>query len=346
MVNNFQKTANEGAPATAARPSAAGRVLLLVFETALMLAVALFCVSLVILRGPSAQAKERCAAALRAHSVTAPLVSLLYDAPAAPAAESAPDAKAAETAAAREEAERIAVPAAEDENGVRVEPVFGRGYSGYMLIVPDPAQVIVGCVPSSLGVRGLTVGDFAERFGAVAAINAGGFLDEGGQGNGASPDSLVVYEGEFYSAGRGVGKGFVGLDRESRLHVGLKSIDEIRDADIRYGVCFGPVLIADGVMTDPEALKSEVNPRSAIGQRADGTILLLVIDGRQVLSLGATIADMAGIMQRYGAENACNLDGGTSSLLWYDGEYLNNRTLLFRPRPVPDVFLVMPKEGS
>ena len=44
MVNNFQKTANEGVPATAARPSAAGRVLLLVFETALMLAVALFCV--------------------------------------------------------------------------------------------------------------------------------------------------------------------------------------------------------------------------------------------------------------------------------------------------------------
>ena len=58
MVNNFQKTANEGAPATAAQPSAAGRVLLLVFETALMLAVALFCVSLVILRGPSPQGPE------------------------------------------------------------------------------------------------------------------------------------------------------------------------------------------------------------------------------------------------------------------------------------------------
>ena len=190
------------------------------------------------------------------------------------------------------------------------------------------------------------MGDFAEHFGAVAAINAGGFLDEGGQGNGASPDSLVVYEGEFYSAGRGVGKGFVGLDGESRLHVGLKSIDEIRDADIRYGVCFGPVLIADGVMADPATLQSEINPRSAIGQRADGTILLLVIDGRQVISMGATIADMAGIMQRYGAENACNLDGGTSSLLWYNGAYLNDRTLLFRPRPVPDVFLVMPKGVS
>ena len=346
MLNNFQKKANGREPASAGSLSAAGKALLLAAETALLLAFALLCVSLVVAFGPSAREGARYAAVLRSHAVTAPLASLLFDAPSAPAAEASAPAADAEKAEAPEEISQTDGTAAEDENGVRVEPVFGRGFSGYMLIVSDPAQVIVGCVPSSLGARGLTVGDFAEHFGAVAAINAGGFLDEGGQGNGASPDSLVVYEGEFYSAGRGVGKGFVGLDGESRLHVGLKSIDEIRDADIRYGVCFGPVLIADGVMADPATLQSEINPRSAIGQRADGTILLLVIDGRQVISMGATIADMAGIMQRYGAENACNLDGGTSSLLWYNGAYLNDRTLLFRPRPVPDVFLVMPKGVS
>ena len=346
MLNNFQKNTSGDAPAASGRLSAAGKVLLLAAETALLLALALLCVSLVIFHGPSAREGARYAAALRAHTVTAPLAALLFDAPAAPAAESAPAAEAVETAEAPAETEPAAAPAAVDENGIRVEPVFGRGVSGYMVSVSGPAQVIVGCVPSSLGARGLTVGDFAGRFGAVAAINAGGFLDEGGQGNGASPDSLVVYEGAFYSAGRGVGQGFVGLDGENRLHVGLKTVEEVRAADIRYGVCFGPVLIADGVMADPAALKSEVNPRSAIGQRDDGAILLLVIDGRQVLSMGATIADMAEIMRRYGAENACNLDGGTSSLLWYDGDYLNNRTSLFRPRPVPDVFLVMPKEGS
>ena len=62
-------------------------------------------------------------------------------------------------------------------------------------------------------------------------------------------------------------------------------------------------------------------------------------------SLGATILDMAEIMADYGAVNACNLDGGTSSLLWYNGAYLNRCTLLTRPRPVPDAFVVLPEGG-
>ena len=196
-----------------------------------------------------------------------------------------------------------------------------------------------------LGGRGFTVAEFAERFDAVAAINAGGFVDDGGMGDGSTPDSLVVFEGAFYSAGRGTGQGFVGLDSEHRLHVGIKTVQEIRDADIQYGVCFGPVLIRDGAITDESRMQSEVNPRSAIGQREDGTILLLVVAGRQVASLGATILDMARVMADYGAVNACNLDGGTSSLMWYDGAYLNRGPLLAKPRPVPDAIIVLPEGG-
>ena len=233
----------------------------------------------------------------------------------------------------------------EDGDGIIVEQIKGAGYSGYMMVVLDPSRVIVGCVPSSFGGRGFTVGDLAERFEAVAGINAGGFLDEGGMGSGAYPDSLVVFEGEIYFGARGTGRGFVGLDREHRLHVGIRSVQEILDADIQYGVCFGPVLIRDGVMSDPAELASEVNPRSAVGQREDGAILLLVVDGRQAASLGATTQDLADIMADYGAVNACNLDGGSSSLLWYDGAYLNLGPLMRRPRPVPDAFLVL-KEGG
>ena len=105
------------------------------------------------------------------------------------------------------------------------------------------------------------------------------------------------------------------------------------------------MLIRDGVMSDPAELASEVNPRSAVGQREDGAILLLVVDGRQAASLGATTQDLADIMADYGAVNACNLDGGSSSLLWYDGAYLNLGPLMRRPRPVPDAFLVL-KEGG
>jgi len=339
-VSKFLQKKSDRAPS---RPSAAAKVLLLAAETALLLALALLCVSLVVALGPSAREKARFSAALRSHAVTAPLSSLLFDAPLPPAAESVA-VPTAETAEAPAETAQSAGTAAEDENGIRVEPVFGRGFSGYMMIVSDPSQVIVGCVPSSLGARGFTVGEFAERFGAVAAINAGGFLDAGGQGNGASPDSLVVYDGQFYSAGRGVGKGFVGLDGDSRLHVGLKSIDEIREADIRYGVCFGPSLVINGVPADPGILASGVNPRTAIGQRSDGAVLMLVIDGRQVISLGASYQDCADIMLSYGAVNACNLDGGSSSLMYYDGGYINNCASVIGIRDVPTTFIVLPKE--
>ena len=84
------------------------------------------------------------------------------------------------------------------------------------------------------------------QYGAVAGINAGGFLDIGGQGDGSTPDSLVVFEGKTYYANLGTGKGFVGLDDNGNLHVGLTTVQQIEEAKIQYGVCFGPVLVVNG----------------------------------------------------------------------------------------------------
>ena len=105
------------------------------------------------------------------------------------------------------------------------------------------------------------------------------------------------------------------------------------------------ITIMNNEMADESSLVSGVNPRTAIGQRSDGAVLLLVIDGRQVISMGATYLDLAEIMLRYGAVNACNLDGGSSSLMWFKGDYINNCASVIGIRPVPDTFIVLPKEG-
>lgn len=231
----------------------------------------------------------------------------------------------------------------EDGDGIIVERVAGSGYSGYLMVVLDPTRVIMGSVPESYGVRGYTVAEMVERFDAVAGINAGGFSDPNGTGNGSIPDSLVVFEGKTYYSG--TRQGFVGLDSQSILHVGNPTKEEIAEMDIQYGVCFGPVLVANGESVLPEGTVSGLNPRTAIGQRSDGAILLLVIDGRQVVSLGATLGDLADIMLKYGAVNACNLDGGSSSLMWFQGDYINNCASVIGIRPVPTTFLVL-KEGT
>lgn len=231
----------------------------------------------------------------------------------------------------------------EDGDGIIIQTVKGQGYSGFMMVIQDPSRVIMGSKPNSYGYRGYTVEEMAREFDAVAAINAGGFEDPNGQGNGSVPNTLVVYEGKVYYESSGTRTGFVGLDSNHILHVATTITSaEIKAKDIRYGVCFGPVLIANGKPCELNV--SGVNPRTAIGQRADGAILMLVIDGRQVISLGATMEDLVDIMMEYGAVNACNLDGGSSSLMWFEGNYVNNCASVIGIRPVPTTFVVL-KEG-
>ena len=222
----------------------------------------------------------------------------------------------------------------DDGDGIIAVPVGGETYSGYMLIVLDPMRVKLGFSPSDVGIRGYTVEEFAEKFGAVAAIN--------GFGNGSIPNNLVVQGGEIYCGYNGVGEDFAGIDDKGILHVGIRTTDEIREKNIQEGCGYGPVLVANGKAMSDESLMSGLNPRTAIGQRSDGAILMLVVDGRRATSLGASFKDEAEQMIAFGAVNATNLDGGSSSLMWMNGEYLNNKAAVIGVREIPTTFLVMP----
>lgn len=86
------------------------------------------------------------------------------------------------------------------------------------------------------------------------------------------------------------------------------------------------------------------NPRTAVGQCADGTVLILVTDGRGMAGhLGATGQDLINIFLEYGAVNAANLDGGSSSALYYEGEYQITSSYLpnaDESRKLPTAFVV------
>ncbi|MBR5094010.1 MAG: phosphodiester glycosidase family protein [Oscillospiraceae bacterium] len=232
----------------------------------------------------------------------------------------------------------------EDGDGIIIAPVKGGSYAGYMMIVLDPSRVVLGCSPEMLGSRGYTVQEFVEAVDGVAGINGGGFSDPGGMGNGSDPDSLIVSRGQIYCDWKGIGHGLVGIDSDYILHVGFRSPQDVVDWDIQEACGYGPVLVINGEMAPEETLISGLNPRTAIGQRSDGAILMLVIEGRQPSRLGATYQDEAEVMMSFGAVNACNLDGGSSSLMWFDGEYINNSASVIGIRPIPTSFVVL-KEG-
>ena len=233
----------------------------------------------------------------------------------------------------------------EDGDGLILVPIKGK-FTGYMLIVLDPSRVVLSCEPKMLGAYGYDVQHYVEKEDGVAGINGGSFADEGGRGNGSLPDTMIFSHGEAYCGGQGMGYYFTGIDDENVLHVGVATAEEAQALHIRDGCCFrpGPILVKDGQLGPEDRLWSGLNPRTAIGQRSDGAILLLVVEGRQPSRIGCSFLDEAELMLRFGAVNACNMDGGSSTMMWYGGEYINNRANVINVRPIPTSWVVL-KEG-
>ncbi|MCM1149861.1 MAG: phosphodiester glycosidase family protein [Butyricicoccus sp.] len=232
----------------------------------------------------------------------------------------------------------------DDGDGIIVEPVSGPGFVGYMMVVLDPTRMMFGS-PDYFGGVGLLVSEMVEKNDCVAGVNGGGFLDINGQGNGGTPIGMTIVDGQIYYGYEGSTYTFVGFDDSYILHTGQMTPADAREKNIQFGCTFGPVLVSNGEPVSSTTLASGVNPRTAIGQRADGAVLLLVIEGRQAHSIGATFADLSDLMVQYGAVNACNLDGGGSSVMWYNGEYIISSISFVGERPVATAFLVK-KEGA
>lgn len=222
----------------------------------------------------------------------------------------------------------------EDGDGIILENVTGNGYVGYMIKILDPTRVFV-----ARGGAAYPLAEMCQANGALGGINGGAFLDDNGGGDGNTPDGLAIANGEIINYGYDYNS-FAGITREGRLVVGYYSAQNAIDLGVIGGATFTPILILNGQPMDLSGIPSGLNPRTAIGQRADGCILMLVIDGRQVHSYGATYTDVQNVMLEYGAVNALNLDGGSSTTMWYNGSYVNSCSSANGiARPIPTGFL-------
>ena len=228
--------------------------------------------------------------------------------------------------------------AIDTENGITIVRVEGEGYVGRLAIVKNPEQVGLG-LSLNFGKSGSIIADIAESSDAVLAINASGFYDPGGHGNGGTPHGLVIKDGELLSGWIGNNNKAIGFDSSDQLN-----IEQYReDNDFRDAVEFKPLLVLDGEKAISGSAGWGIQPRSAIGQRQDGQVLLLVVDGRQPgYSIGCTMGDLADIMVRYGAEQACNLDGGSSSIMYFHGRKITQPSAGDKEngRLLPNAFIV------
>ncbi|MCR5823357.1 MAG: phosphodiester glycosidase family protein [Lachnospiraceae bacterium] len=238
-----------------------------------------------------------------------------------------------------------------DGDGIDVFEVIGRSFRGKMMVVYDPSRLSVSA-KYPWGKTGQELHKFVINAGSVAGIN-GGLYEEGGN-TGGKPYGVVVSNGEILRNKPKEKKGLVliGFTEDNILIVenlfdddlnsfSEKQVEElIERKKIRDAVCFQEEasdknnhfvqLIINGEKREMNGMGSGLNPRTAIGQRADGALLLLVTDGRGASGhIGASASDLIEVMEEYGAVNAANLDGGSSSCMYYNGEYLMNSVTFY-----------------
>lgn len=241
------------------------------------------------------------------------------------------------------------------DSSIELEKVDGRKFTGLMLVVHDPTRVKIG-YSSKLGTVGEKTSQIAKNNNAIGAINGGGFQDKGKNstatwtGTGALPTGIIISGGKLIYPKEDVNYsqkmiGVAGITKDGHLVVGDHSVNELLKNGVKEAICFGPTLILNGTVqtrdSNGRAIDTQgANPRTAIGQRADGSILLLTIDGRQGLQMGATISDVQRVMKDQGALNAVNLDGGASTTLYYNGSVQNNPSDKFGERPIPTAIYV------
>ncbi len=220
---------------------------------------------------------------------------------------------------------------------------------GKLLIISNPKGVILG-TSGRFGVDpGLQLTEMVAKYKGIAGTNAGGFIDNNGLGNGGTPTGMVLAEGRILHGDAVTRYNIIGLDKDGVLLVGTMTGQEALDRGMKYGVSFvthdgiASSLIINGEV-QTQNLGPGVNPRTAIGQREDGALLLLVLDGRSSKTLGATLENVVDIMLQYGAVNAGNLDGGSSSVMVYGDEIINNCASVTGPRGIPTGFIVLREE--
>ncbi len=223
-------------------------------------------------------------------------------------------------------------------------------YDAYVLEIKNPLKVKVA-MTKFLGKMGQKTSEMADEHDAVAAINGGSFVDKSSDGTqyagtGAEPGGFVISEGKVVYPTENVNEkdveNVIAFTKGGELIVGDHTIAELKKLNVQEAMCFRkPNIIINGVRQIKNTAEEGLNPRTAVGQKADGTIIFLVIDGRKITTPGASLYDVQEIMMERGAVNAGALDGGYSSTMYYKGNVINSPNAWDGERSVATAFYVM-----
>lgn len=237
----------------------------------------------------------------------------------------------------------------DDENNIKLSVLENSRFKAYLMEISNPKKVRVGYA-KKLGKVGEPTSEIAKNFNAIAAINGGSFTDKTSNGTkysgtGAFPEGVIMSHGKvlWQTVSDNTKIDIIAFNNEGKLILGKYTINELKKLNCIEALCYKPSLIVDGKKAK---IKGDggagMAPRTAIGQKKDGTILFLVADGTMFKRDGLRMDELQDILYEKGAYNATNLDGGSSATMYYDGEVINNPCDSVGERPIPSIFYVEP----
>jgi len=203
-------------------------------------------------------------------------------------------------------------------DGIYFAPVKGNHYNGFIVKIEDPGRLALVSAGNS---RGKLLEELVSEHGAEGGINASGYTDHKAKGRICGitiTDNAYVsrcFEGTRHVMG--------GFTQDRIMSVGYFTEEEIAAQNYLWAFEFGPLLIVNGEKSELTAYSGGLSPRTAIGQTSNGAVLLVVVDGRRIGSIGATYKDIQTILHANGAVNAIGLDGGSSSTMVYQRAVVN-----------------------
>ena len=194
----------------------------------------------------------------------------------------------------------------------------GNPVHAYVLTIAPGAATLETCTPGDL----VSSGEYATVPDQLAAAQGNGKVVLGGVNadffaNGL-PLGLFVKDGtELHGASE---RPWVGVTKDGELVIATGMTYNRKYVDELTMAVGGSNIILEQDEPSDVAVFSEFgdtrHPRTAIGIKPDGTVVLMVVDGRQPShSNGASLADLAELFASLGCCKAINLDGGGSSTM-------------------------------
>ena len=230
-------------------------------------------------------------------------------------------------------------PQKEKENKINVDKITGSTYVGYVMTISDCSKVkMVDARKKNIGTK---LSQICKENDAIAGINASGFDDPNGNGYGNIFNEPVIINKQLLYGNKNSPMNLIGLNNQGELILGKYTYQEAMNVGIESGLQFGPFIIVNGNNQIKQSNAGGLHPRMAIGQKKDGTMIFVCIDGRQPgYSIGTTLLELQNIFEKYGAYNAANLDGGSSATMYYNGKVVNKTSTPIGERYLPDAFIV------